>query len=229
MFQPTLRPEERSDEGSARVGRCHDVSTHAPPRRAERRPARAHLLEGPAVSTHAPPRRAERHLASPVKPSAASRSFNPRSAPKSGATPTGAATSPGAGSFNPRSAPKSGATPPRCTWGHHADVSTHAPPRRAERQRDAGPLCATKRGFNPRSAPKSGATFGASIRSAPGTFQPTLRPEERSDSSGDEGRGLTRFQPTLRPEERSDSAVMKTRFWPLRVFQPTLRPEERSD
>ncbi len=226
-FQPTLRPEERSDlaphnDSSALLL----VSTHAPPRRAERRDQ---VHEGGGrrggVSTHAPPRRAER--LDPTASAGCVVGFNPRSAPKSGATEREA--------WTPRGADVSTHAPPRRAerrWLPRvvhslSTVSTHAPPRRAERPTYTGrvlvPVC-----FNPRSAPKSGATPAVRAAAEAFMFQPTLRPEERSDERG---------RPTLVLHGVSTHAPPRRaeRHWTLPCpsiferFQPTLRPEERSD
>jgi hypothetical protein len=226
-FQPTLRPEERSDGVAVAPPPGGIVSTHAPPRRAERRvfllpkplliqvsthapPRRAERLVSfileqqlPPVSTHAPPRRAERRQRVPA---AAHRGggFNPRSAPKSGATvccwrvwcgstvfqptlrPEERSDGEGAGAHHEAGVVSTHAPPRRAERPLHGrgarhrarTVSTHAPPRRAERPSrptwGRRPSC-----FNPRSAPKSGAT-GRRLRSRtpPGwCFNPRSAPK----------------------------------------------------
>ena len=99
--------------------------------------------------------------------------FNPRSAPKRGATAALRGNPSMLICFNPRSAPKRGATPSAILYPAIAVVSIRAPRRSAERPgaaaylRQGMTLC-----FNPRSAPKRGATAALPKGRTAGNYMP---------------------------------------------------------
>ncbi len=132
--------------------------------------------------------------------------------------------------FNPRPAPKNGAT----IYGERAImlhiVSIHAPLRRTGRPGRQRRFWGQRWGFNPRPAPKNGAT---SIFTSTGPGLPQFQSTPRSEERGDLWQGAgplwqARFQSTPRSEERGDMAWKPSKHSRY-VFQSTPRSEERGD
>ncbi len=251
MFQSTPRSEERGDWASTSPAA---VETSFNPRPAPKNGATAVLLRIAnrlGVSIHAPlrrtgrlgrkgrmdqskwfqstPRSEERGDPSPCAALAGPRSFNPRPAPKNGATWQSSIIGATIQSFNPRPAPKNGATSqgliPDCQG---PGVSIHAPLRRTGRQGLIQSSSGRRRfQSTPRSEERGDQAYSAIQAYIKVSIHAPLRRTGRRyasrccvDSHA--------FQSTPRSEERGD-AVPSVQVHIASVFQSTPRSEERGD
>ncbi len=132
--------------------------------------------------------------------------------------------------FNPRPAPKNGATGFGQAEQRVIIVSIHAPLRRTGRPALGSRLHGLEYGFNPRPAPKNGATDGKRFTILHREFQSTPRSEERGDRRAYEFATFRPnwFQSTPRSEERGD-ANRSCATCIGAGFQSTPRSEERGD
>ena len=226
MFQSAPRSEERGDAGLQGFVLGRDVSIRAPLRGAGRRTGHSSASVSVAVSSRAPLRGAGRrfgggflggvHVVSIRAPlrGAGRRIFR-----------SGFATF---ACFNPRPAPRSGATVWTDIYQNGHPVSIRAPLRGAGRPsavRVISPPCC----FNPRPAPRSGATREGERELAGGvvSIRAPLRGAGRRTNLPVRA-PYPLFQSAPRSEERGDRSRRKS----LRVgqwFQSAPRSEERGD